>query len=207
MSMSELTVPPLLWSACQTPKKFQVGHTQADPAWSQWKFTSPSICVILCKRAAPVFQAVSCDPREQTPRDSPFGVTFQQQALWMRSSPSRWGVTFDPSLGWVKRGSPTMTLHCPFLLHPCFLSEPSSPPTYFRLAEVPFPSFWLAMSSYKRKKMGWENPDFVKNPTRLPDCTPDHSGWTFIWKNQIAAATAAAEINGIWQEKLLFFQS
>lgn len=45
-----------------------------------------------------------------------------------------------------------------------------------------------------------------RDPTRPPNPTAGHSRQTCIRENQIAATTAAAEINGIWQENLLFFQ-
>ena len=128
----------------------------------------------------------------------------------MLSSPSRWGVTLDISLVWFRGDTPNTSPECPFLPHLCSLPELPRPPTYSwdvasSLAHHPV---ILATCSLGREKMGRENLDFHwKDPTRLPNLTPGRSCQTFIWQNQIAAATAAAEINGIWQENLLFFQS
>lgn len=151
-----------LQSAYRTPKKFQAGHTQADltvepveipqpHSCSLW-VAGPSVCVILCNWAAPVFQTVFCDPREQIPRDLLFGLTFQHQAPWTLSSPSRWGVTLDVYLGWVKGGTPTVTPQCSFLPHSCSLSQSPCPPTYLWYVASSFAHHSVSHMFLQRRK-------------------------------------------------------
>lgn len=82
-----------------------------------------------------------------------------------------------------------MTPHCPFLPHPYSLQRALPSHLLTVGCQRLWPSFSLAMCAQGRKKMGRESLDC---PTLIPE-------------NQIAAAPA--EINGNWQENLLFLQS
>lgn len=89
-----------------------------------------------------------------------------------------------------------MTPRCPFLPPPPSLQRAAVLPPAKSMFPPHLPTTRPGHCSNGRGKMGRGDLGFH----------PGHSCPTFIRENQIAAA-AAAEINGNWQENLLFFQS
>lgn len=72
-----------LQPAYRTPKKFQADHTQGSLIMEPVEIPqlhSYSLWVTLYNQAAPVFQAMCCNPREQTPWDLSRGLTVRHQA-------------------------------------------------------------------------------------------------------------------------------